>query len=227
MDPGYRSGWGGAAGPGLAALLPEGMACVEALGEVAPEPLFPDELDFIAKAVDSRRDEFARGRTCARRALALLGREAATIPSRDREPIWPEGAVGAITHCRGYCAAAVTTRDRWSGVGIDAEILQVLEPGLANRIMVAAEARHLEELPPSHPWACVLFSAKEAIFKAWYPDTRRWLSFRDAELRLFPAEGRFQARLTIDAPRFAGRPLPALEGRFIIDGPRVLCAVVL
>lgn len=225
-DPQYRAVRSGEDTIGLGSLLPRGVVAVEALGSIAPDALLAAEHAVVAKAVESRRSEFARGRSCARRALTMLGGVPSPILSDDkRAPIWPPGVVGSITHCRDYCGAALANADRWSSIGIDAEVLRSLEPGVERRIILPAEQRHLEELDPAIPWECVVFSVKEAFYKAWFPLTRRWLDFHDVEVRLDPARWRFEATLLVDEPSLSW-PNP-IEGSFCIDGPRVLAAVVL
>jgi 4'-phosphopantetheinyl transferase EntD len=210
----YRSG----EATGIGALLPEGVVAVEAIGGVPPDPLSPEELALVANAVEQRKLDFARGRTCASRAIRLLGLEPAPILTDDsRAPIWPAGVVGSITHCRDYGCAAIARADRWSAIGIDAEIVQILEPAVVDQILVDAERQQLAMLDPATvPWPCVVFSAKEAIFKASYPSIRRWIGFHEVTVRIDPA-GRFHADGVL------GR---TLEGRFCVDGDRVLAAVV-
>ena len=48
--------------------------------------------------------------------------------------------------------------------------------------MLAALAR---AVPLTH-WGRLLFSAKEAVYKAWYPLTGRWLGFEEARLTIDP-----------------------------------------
>jgi len=74
-------------------------------------------------------------------------------------------------------------------------------------------------------WDRLLFSAKESVYKAWYPLTRRWLGFEDARLTVDPA-GTFQAELLVDGARADGRPaLRLLDGRFLVARGLVLTAV--
>ena len=55
-------------------------------------------------------------------------------------------------------------------------------------------------------WDRVLFSAKESIYKAWFPLTGRWLGFEEASLSIDPAAGTFAARLHVTAEsEFHGR----------------------
>jgi 4'-phosphopantetheinyl transferase EntD len=71
----------------------------------------------------------------------------------------------------------------------------------------------------------VLFSAKEAIFKAWYPLARRWLDFGDAEL-IVDNSGVFTARLLVPGLEVSGEPLTDLAGRWAADADVVVTAVV-
>jgi len=222
---GFLVRWSGTGDEGVGPLLPAGLAVCEAFGPVAPDPLLPGEGVFVETAVESRRLEFARGRSCARRALARLGAVTSPILSReDRAPIWPAGVVGSISHCRDYRCAVVGQADRWAAVGVDAEPLQRLDSDLHSQILVAAERRMLERLPDTIPWACVVFSIKEAIYKVWHPLMRRWLGFHDACVEVDPAKSRFQAELTgIDIPSSLRR----LEGPFAIDGRLIISALAL
>jgi 4'-phosphopantetheinyl transferase EntD len=89
-------------------LLPQVVSCRTARDDEAGARLFPEEAMQLDGAVDSRLREFATGRSCARQALAGLGLAPAPIlRGAKREPLWPAGIVGSITHCRGYRAAAV------------------------------------------------------------------------------------------------------------------------
>jgi 4'-phosphopantetheinyl transferase EntD len=60
----------------------------------------------------------------------------------------------------------------------------------------------------------LLFSAKESVYKAWYPLTRRWLGFEDASIRLHAVDPCFVATLMVPGPRVAGREVRAMTGRW-------------
>jgi len=124
---GFHVGRSGRDAVGPGALLPAGFAVCEAFGETPPDPLLPGEAPPVRRAVETRRIEFARGRSCVRRAMAALGLQSAPILSRDRAPIWPTGVVGSISHCRNYCCAVVGRADGWAAVGLDAELLVGLD----------------------------------------------------------------------------------------------------
>jgi 4'-phosphopantetheinyl transferase EntD len=210
-------------------LLPDGVVAVEAFEDLPGEMVFPGEEDLVANAVEGRRREFVTARRCAREALAELGHAPAAIRSGPkREPQWPAGVVGSITHTAGFRAAAVALRSIFASIGIDSEQNGPLPNGIEESITVAGEPEMLAALDSAFPrtqWSRLLFSAKESIYKAWYPLTGRWLGFEDARLTIDPA-GTFAARLLIDGARTdGGPPLTELRGRFLVAHGLIATAV--
>lgn len=95
---------------------------IKAINRFEYHPLFPEEIHSLDNVVDRRRIEFATGRYCAKKAISLLGVTPIAIVIGDgREPVWPSGIVGSITHCSGYCAAVVAKSSQVLSSGIDAE----------------------------------------------------------------------------------------------------------
>ncbi|MBD0739761.1 4'-phosphopantetheinyl transferase [Streptomyces sp. CBMA29] len=201
-------------------------------------PLFPEEAAAVAKAVAKRRAEYAAGRACARAALAGLGIAPGPIP-RDPDrgaPVWPAGVVGSITHCDGYRAAAVARTSDVHTLGIDAEPHGPLPEGVLKVVTATdAEAAALERLGEEAPeihWDRLLFSAKETVYKAWYPFHRKMLGFEEAEL-LFtrdpdaPDRGGYTARLLIPGPLLAEGIGPDIfTGRWTTRNGLVATAIV-
>jgi 4'-phosphopantetheinyl transferase EntD len=62
-----------------------------------------------------------------------------------------------------------------------------------------------------------LFSAKESVYKAWFPLTQRLLDFPDVNVRFALERGAFDAELVCEAPRVEGALLRAFRGRFCVD----------
>jgi 4'-phosphopantetheinyl transferase EntD len=202
------------------ALLPDTVAVAAAPMTGPAEPLHPVEDDALGGAVASRRHEFALGRTCARRALADLGFETGAVPvGARRAPVWPAGVVGSITHTRTFCAAAVARREDHRGLGIDAEELQDLAPGVVDLVLTPDER---DDLGPEG--ALIAFSAKEAIYKAWWPLAGAWLGFEDVRIRLDRSAKTFVAEVS---PRNADFREQAIGGRFSLAAGMVLTVVVL
>lgn len=139
-------------------LLPAGVVVVEAFDDVPGEP------DLVANAVESRRREFVTARRCAREGLAKLGHAPVAIRSGPmRDPQWPAGIVGSITHTRGFRAAAVSSRSVLSSIGIDTEPNCPLPDGIEQSVAVPGEPEMLAALARAVPlthWPRMLFSRR-------------------------------------------------------------------
>jgi 4'-phosphopantetheinyl transferase EntD len=206
-------------------LLPPCAVAVE--GEDGSIPLLPEEERALARMGEKRRREFAAGRRCARRALERLGwRDFPVLIGSGREPVWPPGVVGSITHCTGYSGCAVAWNRELRSVGIDAEQNAPLPAGTVELVCTERERSCLPDLPGVN-WPTLIFSAKEALYKAWYPLTRRWLDFHDAEISIDAARRSFLARLLIAPPASLRLPGGCFEGRYLATGAHLLTAVTL
>jgi 4'-phosphopantetheinyl transferase EntD len=233
QDPETREEGGRGAEAGvvmIGQLVPPGVVAVEAFEDLPAEPVFAGEEDLVAAAVPGRRREFVTARRCAREALGKLGYAPAPIrPGPNRAPQWPAGVTGSITHCTGLRAAAVAPLSVVASIGIDAEPHEALPDGVYDLVTVTGEREMLAELARAHPathWDRLLFSAKESVYKVWYPLTGRWLGFEDARLTIDAGAGTFSARLLVDGARTdGGPPLTALRGRFVVDRGLVATAV--
>ncbi len=213
----------------LGKLLPGGVETAESFEDPPEVFLFPEEQAAIAKAVGKRRREFATVRHCARRALAGLGRTAVPlVPGLRGAPGWPADVVGSMTHCDGYRAAAVAHRADITSLGIDAEPNGPLPDGVLETVTRPRERPHLAELAghdPSVHWDRLLFSAKESVYKTWFPLTGEWLGFEDAELVFDPDAGTFTARILRTGHDRAGRRLHTFHGRWATARGLVLSAI--
>jgi 4'-phosphopantetheinyl transferase EntD len=145
-----------------------------------------------------------------------------------REPRWPPGVVGSITHTDGYCAVAVTWSDQVAGIGIDAEPHVALSEDLIRMVCTQAERQWIAgaaRIDGLH-WGTLFFSAKESIFKAWFPIAHRWLDFQDAELSIDVERRTFEVRLCVGGPVESGERPISFRGRFAIVGSYVMTATV-
>ncbi|MCP9956839.1 MULTISPECIES: 4'-phosphopantetheinyl transferase family protein [Streptomyces] len=206
-------------------ILPSAVSVAEAFHDPPDLPLLGTEAGEVSRAVDKRRREFTTARWCARRALADLGVAPVPIPRGERgAPVWPEGIVGSLTHCQGYRAAAVARDADLRSLGIDAEEHRPLPDGVLGMVASETERAHLAELARLHPevhWDRLLFSAKESVYKAWFPLARRWLGHEEAELAFAP-EGTFTARLLQSDPAV---PAEGFTGRWAVDEALAVTAV--
>ncbi|MEV0775332.1 4'-phosphopantetheinyl transferase superfamily protein [Streptomyces sp. NPDC050428] len=210
-------------------IVPTETETAEAYGDLPEATLLPEEEPIVKSAVAKRRGEFTTARHCARQALTRLGAPAGAILTGERgAPLWPEGVVGSITHCEGYRAAVVARPAHITSIGVDAEPALPLPSGVLEAVALADEQVAVKELLESAPdvrWDRLLFSAKESVYKAWYPLTRRFLEFEEARLVFDPAGGTFTAHLLAGPARAGSRTLHTFDGRWLSQDGIVLTSV--
>jgi 4'-phosphopantetheinyl transferase EntD len=212
----------------LADLVPPTVRMIVLSGAAAAEPLLPGEEAAVARAVEKRKREFALGRTAARRAMGELGvPPSPLLRNSDGSVAWPPSVWGSITHADGICIAAAARREDHGGIGIDVEVRKRVRRELWSRITTAAEQAWLQTATDetmARDRATLLFSAKEAFFKAQFCRTRAWVGFLDAEVQI-SADGRFNLELLVDVNALTHGE--RFEGRFAFTDEHVAAAVVL
>ncbi|MBB1253966.1 4'-phosphopantetheinyl transferase family protein [Streptomyces alkaliterrae] len=225
----------------IGTLLPAYAAARESVCELSGPELFEAERRQVADASPARRAEYATVRRVARACLAELGvGPVPLVRGAGGAPRWPAGTVGSLTHCRGYRAAAAARSRDTDGLGIDAEPCAPLPARVLSHVASAAERAHLEKLRAAGsdvPWCRLLFSAKEAYYKVWYPAMGCWLGFDDAEVVFEPGcgSGTFEVRPVSGGVRRARRAdasfdpvatgFPALRGRWAAGAGVVVTAL--
>jgi 4'-phosphopantetheinyl transferase EntD len=123
----------------------------------------------------------------------------------------------------------VASRKAFGAIGIDAEPHAALGEEILPDIITTAEHRRLSDLRAASRdvhWDRVLFSAKEAVYKAWFPLTRRWLGFHDVEVTVGRINGRFVAQLGVPGAHINGERISCFNGRWLVRDGLTLTAVV-
>jgi 4'-phosphopantetheinyl transferase EntD len=215
----------------LGTILPAGVESEEFFGDAPGGILFPEEEKIIAHAVEVRRREYAAVRSCARACLGRLGYPRGPIlPGVGGAPTWPAGVQGSMTHCTGYTAAAVAPLSRIWAIGIDAEPDAPLPDGVLDLVATPAERDRLAAAPPNFDGSNLdrlLFSAKEAVYKAWFPLVGEWLDHQEVEIVFDPQDGGFTAELSRNGLIVDGRQVRHLDGRWGREQGILVTAVVL
>jgi len=213
---------------GLASLFPPGLVVEVATSADEDEQLLYDaELALMGTMIPARRREFATGRNAARRALARLGIPALPVlrHGTGRDIAWPEGTIGSISHTSGLCAVACArVSPQLLSLGLDVEQPGPLGDDIVPTICRSDELEMLGAFPPPWPsdWPRLLFTIKEAAYKAWYPVTRREISFQEMRVTLDVAERSCVAE--VDGNVAAGLKI---NGRFGWDDDFVYAGAVL
>ncbi len=190
---------------GLRRLVPLGVAVAATEQGQASRSLTPSECRSTAGMAPQRLLEFTAGRTCAHAALQRLGVPSRGVPiGPQREPLWPSGVVGSISHSKNLAVAAVAPVTLLHGIGIDIEPALPLDTDLLSRVCTPAELARLGGGPDTALRAKLVFSAKESVYKCLWPSTRQFLEFSDLEIVLEDSDEKFRV--------VSCGPLPDLPG---------------
>lgn len=171
--------------PGQAGELPYVLGDFR-LERYSPELFERHGLDFpvhVRNSVRKRQAEFAAGRLCAQSALALHGTLGQTVAiGAQREPLWPQGFIGSITHNARYAAAIACAGQRFLGIGIDLETIVEADArqAIIELVLTPAELQILRDDRGGLDFDCLLtlvFSAKESFFKAAFSQVQAFFGF--------------------------------------------------
>jgi 4'-phosphopantetheinyl transferase EntD len=194
--------------------------------EADPSRLHPAEQRQIDRAAPARRGEYSAGRLLARSLLDSLGAAPAPLLNGpDRAPAWPAGFVGSISHCPTLCAVVVASRWDICAIGVDVEPAVALDADVEPLVLTARDRDSIAQLPLRIRviGARLVFSAKEAFYKALYPTTGVFLDFTQAWVT-FVKEQSFI--VTTTAPLQRGPALSSsMVGRYCIDGPHLMTGI--
>jgi 4'-phosphopantetheinyl transferase EntD len=133
---------------------------------------------------EKRLADFLTGRHCARMALMDLGIDGGEIPvGEGRQPIWPMGVSGSISHANGLTGAILARREHHPSLGLDIERRRSVDGTLWKHLFTDADSALLETLgEDTEEWATLFFSLKETFYKLQYPISGRFLDFIDVSL---------------------------------------------
>ena len=209
----------------LKSLLPPAAAVITADTSMWQSPLCPEEEALIAGAIEKRQREFRAGRHAAHAALARLqAPDQPLLRGERREPRWPSGFRGSITHCDDLCLAACARSGDLIGLGIDVEPLKPLPAGVEGYIHTPQEAAYMAgkggELPQR-----LIFSAKESLYKCYYPLLGQFFGFHSVSLTIDRQAGRFSFSPSEACP--VAFPPGRFEGRYLIGERHLVTACCL
>lgn len=187
--------------------------------------LFALEQAYCVGVSAARRGEFETVRACAAEALAHLGLDRPQqLPGPRGAPPWPAGVIGSMSHCPGYAITAVAWHKHLHGLGVDCEIAEPLTAIEQARVLRTDEVSAAVVQIAGPAWSRVVFSAKESLYKLWWPLCAEHLSFTDVAVTLH-TDGAITFRDARD--EIGGGPDDTLcindvAGRWVLTGNRVV-----
>lgn len=154
----------------------------------------------ISRSSKKRQREFVAGRYCASRALQSAGHEldAELSIGENKLPNWPSGWTGSISHCKTVTIAIAGQTSLHSSLGVDVEewMDTQVAKNVQSEIGLPSEIALFQDLSPHHALT-LLFSAKEALYKALYPLVRQFFDFKAVQA-ISVTESTLKLRLCID-----------------------------
>jgi len=150
-------------------------------------PLDKLSLSFNHQFSLKRLSDFSTGRYCAKQAMEQIGIYDVIIPiGKDREPIWPDGIVGSISHCDSLTGAIVAKSSDHISLGLDIEEIGKVTTDLYDLVFTENEKSYLSNFAGRklEEQSTLIFSIKEAFYKYQHPLTKTFLDFLDVELSL-------------------------------------------
>jgi 4'-phosphopantetheinyl transferase EntD len=158
--------------------------------------LMPAEKLLARSWASKRIMDFSTGRYCAREALNELGITGAEILiGTQREPLWPIGMVGSISHAEGFAGAIVGDEKTVMSIGLDIESLGRVKKEMWYLLFTNFEQEFLNQWPLKlqEYYSTAFFSLKESFYKFQFPLTRTFLNFTDVEIDFF--DERFEIKI--------------------------------
>ena len=158
----------------------------EGVHEEALRQLHPGERAVAEHMHGHRQVSWVGGRLAIRRALKILGQKSpAVIGGPHGEPVLPGGFTGSISHKKDM-AIALVARAVNGTVGVDLEIPSSTPRNVGEKVLRTEELEWVNSLPQERHWPAtlVLFSMKEAIYKALFPHVKRYVGFHEASVKL-------------------------------------------
>ncbi|GAB2931013.1 4'-phosphopantetheinyl transferase family protein [Rheinheimera gaetbuli] len=186
----------------------------------------PAEMD---NAVRKRRAEFVAGRVAASQALKALGAKIMHVGiGEHRQPLWPKPFIGSITHSVNKAICAVSRADSIQRIGIDIEpiIAASVAKNIFASVLLPCEY-DMVGIPdnPDNKIFTLLFSAKESLFKALYPEVQKYFDFSAARCVELDIEA---SQFTLELTEALSPDLDAgssFKGSFELDNHQVFTAI--
>lgn len=145
----------------------------------------PDGMDLFSRL---RQSEFLAGRYAAKLAISQarsVGKLSQVAIGSNKEPIFPDGLNGSITHteCSAICIVAPLKKLCYMGVDLQRIIAESSLSSLQNKVYSTEEINILlKNGISSQIGASLIFSAKESLFKAFSKILQTGMDFSRFEL---------------------------------------------
>lgn len=211
--------------PDISGLFPDGVLTLVEHRDNWPTDLAPAERNQLGDVCGKRLAEFAAGREQARRLIAAITGTAEPLLVGDyRQPLWPDGIIGSISHSDDFCAVAVAARESISDLGIDVEPMGALNPEVEDVVLTEAEMTATEG---QQSWVRkLIFSIKESNYKCCYHMVKAYIDFKQCEVKLNHSDQSYRAAILCN--NSDGEPLSIqVKGRWMVESGHLFTSAIM
>lgn len=168
--------------------------------DYSSDSLHREEVGILSpRACRRKQIEFTSGRAAAHLALREIGflSPSPVLRGQKGEPLWPEGVMGSITHCYPWSVAVAIRYPNLFATGVDLETTERMKGADISELVCGSAELEWLRSGNLNERLTMIFSAKEAIYKAFYPLCQRYIDFKDVELTWVPSQSCFQAKFLV------------------------------
>jgi 4'-phosphopantetheinyl transferase EntD len=181
----------------------------------------------INKFHPDRKKEYILGRICAHQLLKNnFNLEILEFPTdeKSRAPIWPRGFVGSISHDKDYVLCALS--NSLDCLGVDIENLGRVKEDFKRHILIPQDSLDIDGISRSDAMT-IIFSAKEALYKALYPKVNKFFGFDSAYVSEIDLEtNTFKINLIKElSSEYGPLQLSEFTGSFFLNHERCLTVI--
>jgi 4'-phosphopantetheinyl transferase EntD len=182
----------------LKSIIPESIEYkINKISDFGNEQIFHTEQKLVEKSCPKRKKEFVAGRITAKYILQSFGVENFPIlTGKFREPVWPLGIVGSISHCSEYCFVAASSEKYTLSLGVDIEPNEPIAEELINYVLTDKEKDWIQYQKGKGGegihWSKAIFSAKESAYKCVFPLLKKYIDFKEVQTVFQPEEYSFR-----------------------------------
>lgn len=153
--------------------------------------------------------------------------DAPILVGPEREPVWPKGIIGSISHSKLKSAAVIASDQHFTALGLDIERIKPLRYDISRHICTDEESKWLAKQPKETFDRCciLLFSLKESIYKAVFQATKVKLGFKDCSIIPDSQTGRTLPELHHGTDK--SLPSTTIIQRYYIDDSHIYCGTVI
>lgn len=146
---------------------------------------------YMQAAIAKRQQEFVLGRLLAQMLLLQqrgqqIGQQLIITSATEKLPIWPQGMYGSISHHPSHVVVTLCSQAQYLGIDIEQILPKADADNIQHCVLTPSENQlwknKLQQQLAWNEYVSLIFSFKESLYKAIYPQVLQYIDFLQAEL---------------------------------------------